>query len=507
MFSYKLKLMIIIGLFGLLLACTVSFVDQWRFTNQLMKDYSIQTSLIEDNVVTAISDVDKAHRVLEKRLEEKMQVYSMKLLDKYQAEPNLDRWDYDALKESMDGMDVYLINREHVITHSSYATDIGMNFTEVAPDMAKGLKHILDHGKFVVDGMDAETNTGKIRKYSYMPTPDGKYVIELGYMLTGTRTFELFNFVNVIEEMKRKYKKLDNVIVYSADGKSLGSVDGKGHVVKLTEEFDHIFKKASGGKRVVQEIHSDGVIHKFIPYIIHHKDSVRNYTDLRIIKISYNVSHLNEVIRENRHIFWIQLYVILGVTLLIAFLITRVISKPMYLASYDLLTGLFNRPAFYTHLEYRLKRIKKSGGSFPVLMLDLDNFKLINDTLGHDGGDQLLKLAARRIEAVILNGKDIIARLGGDEFGIILDNMRSEEDAKEIARQILLEFDHSLIVKERNVIEDFNVSASIGIVMVPEHGEDLQTIYENCDIAMYRAKNSGKNTFKVYDSQYDAVDQ
>ncbi len=507
MFNYKIKLMIIIGLFGLSMACTVSFVDQWRFTNQLMKDYSIQTSLIEDNVVTAISDVDKAHRVLEKRLEEKMEVYSMNLLEKYKAEPNLDDWDYDALKANVDGMDIYLINTKHMITHSSYATDIGIDFSKVAPDMDKNLKYIMDNGKFVVDGMDAETNTGKIRKYSYMPTPDGKYIIELGYMLTGTKTFELFNFVNVIEEMKAKYKKLDNVIVYSADGKSLGSIDKNGHVIKLTEEFEHIFKKASGGKRAVQEIHSDGVIHKFIPYQIYHKNSLENYTDLRIIKISYNLSHLNEVIRENRHIFWIQLYVILGITLLIAFLITKVISKPMYLASYDLLTGLFNRPAFYTHFEYKLKRINKSGGSFAVLMLDLDNFKLINDTLGHDGGDQLLKQAARRVEAVILDGKDIIARLGGDEFGIILDNKRTEADAKEIARQILLEFDRSLIIKGRNVMDDFNLSASIGIVMVPEHGEDLQTIYENCDIAMYRAKNSGKNTFKIYDPRYDEVDQ
>lgn len=502
MFNYKLKLMIIVGLFGLLLTFTVSFVDQLRFTNQLKKDYDIQTSLIQDNILTAISDVDKAHILFEMTVEKKMEKHSNELIEKYKNEPDFETWDYQSLKKDMDGLDIYIINAENLITHSSYQPDIGLDLAKVTPELSVNLDYMRNKGKFVVNAMDTEMSTARIRKYSYIPTPDGKNIIQLGYVLTNTQNFELFSFVEVIERMKIRYEKVDDIIVYSADGKSLGSVDKTGRAAQVPKEFTNIFNVVKDKKKVVREVYDDGIIHEFIPYTTIHMDENLHYTDLRIIEIRYNSNYLNGVIQENKHVFLIQFLVIFGVSLFIAFLITKIISKPMYLASYDLLTGLFNRFAFYTHLDHRLKRIKKSKDNFSVLMLDLDNFKLVNDTLGHDGGDHLLKEVARRIETSLRGGKDIVARLGGDEFGVILDDVQTAEDAKKIASRILSAFELPLIVKGKDLVEDLNISASIGIVLVPEHGKDSKAICKHGDIAMYHAKNAGKNTFKVYDNQY-----
>jgi diguanylate cyclase (GGDEF)-like protein/PAS domain S-box-containing protein len=163
-----------------------------------------------------------------------------------------------------------------------------------------------------------------------------------------------------------------------------------------------------------------------------------------------------------------------------------------YLANFDALTGLPNRNLFHDRLKHAIARVARQGDGFALMFIDLDNFKAVNDALGHDAGDLLLQEAARRLEKCIRDG-DTVARLGGDEFTVLLET----SDGAAVARtaQRIVE-----VLAETFFLQgsELHVTCSIGISMHPEDGEDDQTLMKNADIAMYRAKQRGKNSFQFF---------
>lgn len=170
-------------------------------------------------------------------------------------------------------------------------------------------------------------------------------------------------------------------------------------------------------------------------------------------------------------------------------------KKLWYQANFDGLTGLSNRKLFMYHLEKELNEIERSHIKMALLFLDLDNFKDINDTLGHDKGDTLLKEAAARINTCVRKS-DIVSRFGGDEFTILLTNIASENDVENVANKILFELSQKFMFN----LEAYFISVSIGITMIPEDGSKAENLLINADQAMYEAKNSGRNRFRFYQS-------
>lgn len=164
-----------------------------------------------------------------------------------------------------------------------------------------------------------------------------------------------------------------------------------------------------------------------------------------------------------------------------------------HLATHDTLTGLPNRAMFSELLSRAFYNAKRYDRKFAVLFIDLDRFKVINDSLGHDAGDILLKTAGKRLFHSIRES-DAVARLGGDEFVILVQEIESSTEAEAVARKVL-----STLFKPVNLLgQECRVTASIGICMFPEHAQDEQTIMKNADVAMYLAKESGKNRFAFY---------
>jgi diguanylate cyclase (GGDEF)-like protein/PAS domain S-box-containing protein len=163
-----------------------------------------------------------------------------------------------------------------------------------------------------------------------------------------------------------------------------------------------------------------------------------------------------------------------------------------YLANFDALTGLPNRNLFHDRLKHAVARASRQGDGFALMFVDLDNFKTVNDTLGHDAGDLLLQEAARRLEKCIRDG-DTAARLGGDEFTVLLET--SEQAAVGGTAQRIVE-----VLAAAFALRDGEVyvSCSIGISIYPDDGADDQTLMKNADIAMYRAKQQGKNNFRFF---------
>lgn len=164
-------------------------------------------------------------------------------------------------------------------------------------------------------------------------------------------------------------------------------------------------------------------------------------------------------------------------------------------AYHDTLTGLPNRMLFFDRLTLEMAESNRNRKKIAVMFMDLDNFKKINDTLGHIIGDNLLKEAANRLKACVRES-DTVARIGGDEFSILLADIIHPDDAVVSANKILESFNVPYIINEHKL----HISTSIGISIYPQDGKQIDDLMKNADIAMYRAKEKGKNNFQFYNS-------
>lgn len=168
-------------------------------------------------------------------------------------------------------------------------------------------------------------------------------------------------------------------------------------------------------------------------------------------------------------------------------------KKIAHLAHFDFLTDLPNRAMFLGNLDHDVHLSQRNTHKLAVLFLDLDGFKQVNDTLGHDAGDLLLQEVSKRLKATI-RASDTVARVGGDEFTFILNNIESHENAALVAAKIIA----ALSIPFELAGETRKIGGSIGISLFPDDAQDAENLVKQADEAMYNAKHSGKNTHKFY---------
>jgi diguanylate cyclase (GGDEF)-like protein/PAS domain S-box-containing protein len=167
-----------------------------------------------------------------------------------------------------------------------------------------------------------------------------------------------------------------------------------------------------------------------------------------------------------------------------------------FVATHDSLTDLGNRAIFTEQLGHALARADRYKKGLAVLFVDIDRFKIVNDTLGHTAGDRMLQECARRLKDC-LRGSDTVARLGGDEFVVMVEDFSGPRDAIAVAQKILTSLSRPLVLEA----QELNPSASIGIAIAPDDGADVEMLLKNADIAMYRAKEQGRNNYQFYSAQ------
>lgn len=170
----------------------------------------------------------------------------------------------------------------------------------------------------------------------------------------------------------------------------------------------------------------------------------------------------------------------------------RVEQQIEYQAYHDALTGLANRRLFHEHLSLAVALAQRRHTRVAVLFLDLDHFKLVNDSLGHSVGDALLRHVSGRLKEALREG-DTVARVGGDEFTIVLQELVRREDAALVAEKVLRTIAEPIDLNGHRLY----VTTSIGITVFPDDGEDAETLLKNADAAMYRAKAEGRNTYQM----------
>ncbi len=174
-------------------------------------------------------------------------------------------------------------------------------------------------------------------------------------------------------------------------------------------------------------------------------------------------------------------------------------ERLVFMATHDGLTGLPNRNLFEDRLSHAITHAARASRMVAVIFLDLDQFKMVNDSLGHDQGDILLCIVSGRLQEMV-RASDTVARLGGDEFVIVLPNLESEEDAIQIANKIMKSFELPVALRQ----QEFYMGGSIGIAMFPKDGQNISQLVKNADTAMYRSKELGRKQMCFYSPEMNA---
>jgi diguanylate cyclase (GGDEF)-like protein/PAS domain S-box-containing protein len=168
-------------------------------------------------------------------------------------------------------------------------------------------------------------------------------------------------------------------------------------------------------------------------------------------------------------------------------------------ANYDALTGLANRNLLNERIQQALIQARRYDHLLTVVFIDIDNFKLVNDSLGHSAGDELIVTVAERLRVCVRDG-DTVARIGGDEFVLLLINRNFEDANIQIMKRIQEEMAHPVLIRGKGLV----VTCSMGLARFPEDGEDAESLLANADVAMYRAKANGRNNFQFYAKEMNA---
>lgn len=485
----RLRLFLVLFAFAIVITFTISIIDYIRLNEQTKKDSETQIDQATESVLYALKTIDKAYFYLDEETGKMMKQYTYELQEKYEENPDFESWDFKALSEKYN-MDIYILDDENKIIHSNDEEEIGLDFAECCKSFSQVLNERRESGELFIDGIDLAQKNGEVKKFSYMATKDKKYVIELGYSLENEELFNEFNFLKIADEIVEDFTIIESMKVLNFGGLPFGTVEISNASPEHREAFEHA-REHNETVEIESVYLGRPAIYRYVPYVSEY-DQTGN-TNIKVVEVIYNKQHFDLLLQSNKESFFIQLLIILLVTLFVSTLIADWFAKPVYLAFHDCLTGLKNRAAFDESLQSILKGIK---GSPALFMLDLDNFKLVNDRLGHDKGDYVLKKVAKAIKEVVGNHYDAF-RLGGDEFAIIMPNA-DEENVKGTAEKIIASMNNMITTDKE--INKLAISISIGI-SIANDDDRPEDLYKKADIALYLSKAKGKNQFQIYSEE------
>ncbi|WP_103110010.1 methyl-accepting chemotaxis protein [Brevibacillus reuszeri] len=328
MISFRTKLMITISLFTMLVATVLSVIDYGQLKENIISEKSVQYQLVEDHVTNSIKNVDLVYGVFEKDMEKRMQQSLAMLAKTYEANPDVQSWDYAALQKQY-AMDIFVMDRSIKVVHSSVQSDVGLDFSN-AGVFTELLKKRIDGNEFSADGMEVSVNTGQIKKFAYMPTHDNKYLLEVSVNLQDSELFQTFNFLEVSEEITKKYSIVKNITVYSHDGYALGKQGSDGKALRVPEHLLPTFTEAfqtQQMKKIDEKVEGQNQTHRFIPYKLDEQSN--DLSRSRVIEIQYNNSELEQMLADSLTGALIKMVIAVALALVLSFVVSRWITGPI----------------------------------------------------------------------------------------------------------------------------------------------------------------------------------
>ena len=453
--------------------------------------YSTRQQLVEKNILQTVDYINEAYNIAEQQLNKEMKEYSQQMVQKYKKNPDVMDWDLNKLKEQFSGYDIYIIDQNLKIIRSTYKKDIGLDFSKY-DHFASVLRGRMKGDEFTVDRIDISTQLGEIKKYSYMPSPDHKYLFELSISLADQ--YPSFRSINIFKEasdLTREYEVVENISFYSVEPTNYEvaklRTTKKPFVNPDVPEFEEELARQAVIQNESQESTKikDEIQHhyRFFPALVK-EDKNEGGWNSYVVGISYNEQIMKEEIQKHQNLFITNI-------VLLAVLFASFITVVVYLlkrfehqAYHDKLTGLANRKYFAHEFEHLKQKADFSKNNIGLIFVDIDKFKEINDNYGHDMGDKVLENIAAKMKNN-LKDEDIIARMGGDEFLIALSNLDSKSKIIKVAKRLIKELNGSLIIDEHEI----EISVSGGISFYPEDSVELEKLIKTADSAMYKAKS------------------
>lgn len=484
----RIRLSLLMFITALFFSFLIATFDHYIHQEEIVKNYEEKIEFIEGTIIESLQTVDKAHSVFGCSTDRKLKESTEYIMDLYKQNPNLDEWDFEQLHNELD-VDIYIINKKNKITHTSFERDLGLDFKECCGTLSKILDERRKTGELYIDHMDVEQTTGETKKYSYQATEDKKYIIQLSIPLEESRVFKYFSFFPTIEKLIDKYSMVEGINVLNIGGLAIGQVDSSFDMSPIRYNAFLQARDFAKTKEVRETYEGKELVFRYVYY-----EPVEETQggDSRVLEIIYNEDELNKALSNNTKRLLYQLLVVVIIIVITILGIQKWISRQIYYARHDNLTGLKNRRAFD---EFLINEIKKDKGLTALIIIDLDNFKSVNDTHGHLRGDGLLQLIATTLKETIDKPHEAF-RIGGDEFAIIL----CEADEGFI-KKMVQKIDQALTqaIEGEEDLQGLNVRASIGVSIAPIDGIYLETLYEKADIAMYDAKEKDEKKYQRYD--------
>ena len=482
------KLLFSLLVFTVVLVTVIMLVNRQILVQDIEQSAERTRDLIEADILHEMQMVDKAHLYFDTSISEDMKNELQYWRDYYVENPDFKTWDIADIKERT-GMEFYIIDRNAVTILTTYEPSIGFDFNDCCERFVKLLDERRQSDQFYSDGLDNSAATKDLWKYSYWSTPDHQYILELGLQVEETALYKSFNFFDASERFTREFRDLEEIRIITDEGFILQSKDEHVSVETMDARWRAAYKEAATHMEEVQftSVYEDVTeTHRFIPYFA---EVQRGNSTTRIVYMKFTDETKQDSMRQYTRQFIITLLGAIVIALVLLLIELKILMSTIKLATYDPLTGIYNRASYMQHVDNLISKQK----SFPLglLLIDLDNFKAINDQYGHNEGDEVLKEVARILKRY--NSKTQFAvRFGGDEFAMIVEKATSQQ-LETISQEIIAAVKHLATAPNRKHWDVLSVS--IGGTLQQEPKEEERVLYERADAALYLSKNNGKDRY------------
>ncbi|MFW6269157.1 MAG: GGDEF domain-containing protein [Bacillota bacterium] len=479
----------------ILIISFISYVNYRSIHNILGDNFINIQQLVEDDLTQIIKNVNNTYSIAEQQLNQEMEEYSQLMLEKYRENPDVESWDLQALKEKMDDYEIYIINQDLEVIRTTFSNDLGLDFSQYS-SFARVLRKRMKGDEFVVDRLDLSTTGGDIKKYSYMPTPDNRYLLELSIEVQERYPIlENMNIYKDASELTEEYDQVEDISFYSVEMENMGVAklrkDKKPFldpdVPELEEKLSvEAIKQESVQKKVLKK-NGYNVTKKFFPALISSSEDDQQWHSY-VAGITYSDKVLLQEVRRNRDLFIVNGFIMVLAVLIFVIIVYYLLKKFEYIAYHDQLTDLLNRKAFLEKINDLIKDQPKKRRQTCIAFLDIDKFKDINDKYGHTTGDMVIKKVSSRLKEG-LRKNDLLARMGGDEFIIAFSDISTRDEIINVIERIVKNFKNPLHIEEKEI----EINISLGISVYPENGRDIEDLMKKADEAMYVAKRENKD--------------